>query len=372
MKALRVMLVSPVGEIGGAEQVFLSLAKHLPDYGIEPILACLRPGPLEERARQQGLLVYAFAEHRYRQWGMVFKSMQWLAMLIKETQADLVHSNHAAHLTSYFAAKMTGRPEIWHIHDYPYHPDLLERLRMRLPSDHVLFTTHRVNSGYPKLQKFPHSVVAPTCIDPVLLRTVAEQPGIRQKFDLLEGPLFVTVARLQQHKGLHYLLAAIPAVLKAYPNAIFAIAGKGSGPEQEAYRDTLVAQCACLGISKQARLLGYVSDNDLIALYRTATALVHPALSEGFGLTLLEAMSLGVPVIAAAADGPGEIITHGQNGWLVPKGDSSSLASAMIALLSDSTTAQVLSQGGRDFADTMNVDHMVSQTVAIYRGMTKS
>ena len=371
MKPLHVLLVSPVGEVGGAEQVLLALAKRLPDYGVQPSLACLRPGPLMEKAAQLGLPVSAFQEHRIRELGKVIGGIRWLTKLVRKVQPDMIHSSHAAHLYSGPASRMTGVPELWHIHDYPYKPDLIDRLQWRISCQRVLFTTERVKSGYPQLSAGPHSVVAPTCVDPAVLQTTPIDPDIRRKHGLPEGPLFMTVARLQEHKGHRYLIDAIPEVLKSCPNAIFAIVGKANGREQESYRDSLRALCEKLGIAKSVRLLGYVADPDLYSLYRSATALVHPALSEGFGLTLLEAMAMGLPVIAAAADGPRELITQGQNGWLVPIADSESLSAAIIKLVSDAGTQEALSRGGREFAAVMSVDRMVKQTVDVYRQMSE-
>lgn len=371
MKPIKALLVSPVGEVGGAEQVFLALAKRLPEHGVEPILACLRPGPLITEARKQGILTYAFQEHRLRQLGAVARGIRWLTKLVREVGADVIHCNHAAHLYGGPASRLTGVPELWHIHDYPYKPDLIERLQRCIPCRRVLFTTERVKSGYPGLAAGLHAVVAPTCVDAAALQATATDPKVRQRYDLPEGPLFITVARLQEHKGHRYLIEAIPAVLKAYPNAVFAFVGKASGLEQERYRDSLLEQSEKLGISEQIRLLGFVKNEDLFALYRTATALVHPALSEGFGLTLLEAMALSLPVIAAAADGPRELIVHGENGWLVPPAESESLSTAICAILADTDLRQAIGQGGREFTSKMSVDKMVKQTAELYHSMTR-
>ena len=371
VKPIKVLLVSPVGEVGGAEQVFLALAKRLPEYGVQPVLACLRPGPLVRMAEEQGLRVYAFREHRLREVVNVARGIRWLTKLVIELEADIIHCNHAAHLYGGPGGRLAGTPELWHLHDYPYKPDFIERLLWRVPSRHVLFTTERVKEGYPQLTTRPHTVIAPTCVDSVALQAITEDQGVRQRYGLPEGPLFLTVARLQKHKGHQYLIDAVPAVLRSYPNAIFALIGKANGPEQESYRDSLIMQCEKLGISNQVRLLGFVGDADLFALYRSATTLVHPALSEGFGLTLIEAMAMDLPVIAADADGPKELITHLQNGWLVPTANSESLSVAICTLLQNPIIRQTLSTGGRESAAQMSVDTMTRKTAELYFTMVQ-
>jgi glycosyltransferase involved in cell wall biosynthesis len=370
-KKLRILLVSPIGEIGGGEKVFLSLIKYLPKWQVEPILACMRPGPLADLARHQGLKVYEFKDHRYRQIPLLWEGVQWLAEVIRETEVQLAHVNHASHIYSSLATRLTKIPEVWHLHDYPYHWDWVDQLSIRLPTDYVIFTTNKVKSGYPHLHKLPYSVIPPTCIDPLYLRAFTAQSDIRAKYLLPPGPLFLTVTRLQEHKGHRYLLDAIPTVLQFYPNAIFAIVGKPSGDEQEEYMQSLLAQSKKLGIHKQVKFLGYIGDEDLISLYSEALALIHPAISEGFGLVLLEAMILGTPIIAAAADGPGELIIDGQTGLLVPVADGNSLAKAIMRLLNAPDLAKTLSLQGMIAAQNFSVEKMVEMTVDVYQSLRR-
>lgn len=346
--------------------VFLSLARHLPASGVEPILVCMRPGPLAARARDMGIESYEFIEHRYRETLKVVSGIRWLAALTRHAKADLLHSNHMGHLYAGPASLITRVPELWHLHDYPYQPDMMDRLSWLIPSDYVVFTTNRVKSGFPGLHARPHSIIYPICIEPERLRAMPEQVGTRSRYGLGDGPLFVTVARLQAHKGHRYLLDAVPSVLAERPDAQFAIVGKADGAEQEKYRDDLLGQCSSLGVEGQVKFLGYVSDADLVALYREAGALVHPATSEGFGLTLLEAMALGTPIIAAASDGPSELLTHEKTGLLTPTAESGALAAAMVRLLKDHTLAERLKSAGAAHAATFRVDDMIAQTNAVY------
>lgn len=366
MTNCRVLIVSPIGEIGGAEQVILKMAQLLPSHGIEPVLACMRPGPLVERAKQQGLEVFAFRKHRMRQISSVLQGIRWLTGLIRRLSPDIIHANYGAHLYASPASRLSRTAEIWHIHDYPYHPDMIARLQNYLPSDYILFTTQKVKSGYPRLHKYLNSVVPPTCVDPFALRAIPQQADIRQIFHLPAGPLFLTIARMQAHKGHQYLIAAIPEALRAIPDATFAIVGKAGSKEQASYVNELKRQCAELGIADHVHFLGYVTEQDLVSLLREAITLVHPAVSEGFGLTLLEAMALGTPVIAAASDGPREIITPGENGFLVPTADSAGLAKTIIAVARDQATRDLIRMRGKDFADRKSAVEMVNQIAEAY------
>ncbi len=97
--------------------------------------------------------------------------------------------------------------------------------------------------------------------------------------------------------------------------------------------------------------------------------MVHPATSEGYGLVLLEAMGMGLPVIAAAASGPSEIIEHGKNGLLVPLRDSAALASSILCVLGDVDLRRTLQRGGTATSKRLTVADMVAQTADVYRNV---
>src|SRR5262245_27454764 len=144
----RVLLVSPVGFPGGAELVILQLAKYLPQWNIDPILACLRPGPLANLAQQQQTENYVFErDYRYRQIPTVGAGAVWLAQIVRKLSIDLIHSNFTAHFISGSVAHLMRIPEVWHLYDYPHHRDVLDRLVERIPTRYVIFATEKVKSG---------------------------------------------------------------------------------------------------------------------------------------------------------------------------------------------------------------------------------
>ena len=368
---LRVLFVVPTGLMGGAEAVFLGAARHLPAHGVQPVLACMRPGPLADIAKQQGLEAHAYTiDHRYRDFFKVRAAIKWLANLARELKVDLIHSTHTAHLYAGPASRRVGVPEIWQLHDYPYQRDIVQRINEWLKTDYTIFTTPLVESGYPKLAAGPHATIAPTCIDPARMTALPDQPDVLERLGLPTGPLFLKVARLQEHKGHPYLLDAAAQVLKQRPDAVFGLVGRAGDAEQEKYRDGLVAQIARLGIGDRVKLLGFVNDEDLASLYRRSTALVHSAWSEGYGLTLLEAMAFGVPVIVAAADGPKQLLaTAGGGGVIVPVRDPAAMAREIVRVLEDPAHRAALSAGGVAASKVMRVETMVDAFVKVYRSV---
>lgn len=154
----------------------------------------------------------------------------------------------------------------------------------------------------------------------------------------------VALGRLHTNKGFDVLLRALALL----PDATLALAGEG--PERGAL-ETLAAE---LGIAGRVRFLGWRQDTG--ALLKAAEVFVCPSRHEPLGNVVIEAWSAARPVVAAAVDGPRELIADGEDGLLVPKDDPAALAAAIAALLADPQRAARLAEAGRarfaaDFAE---------------------
>ena len=364
-----VLLVCPVAEVGGAEQVTLAIARGLTAGGFRSVLAIMRPGPLTAVARAQGIETFEFpTPHRYRDLPTVVSGIRWLADVARRSQTEIFHSTHTAHLYAGPAARWLRVPEVWHHHDTPTPGfDLVQAMNRWLPTRHAIFTTRTVADAHPWLARGPHSIVPPVCVDLSVLTTQPDQPDVLARLNIPRGDLLLTVARLQAHKGHADLLDAAAAVLLSHPSAVFVIAGKASDPEQARNLATLRAQVDRLKIASRVAFTGFVSDADLAALYRRATALVHPARSEGYGLVLLEAMGMGVPVVSAAAAGPREFIIDGYNGLLVPVADPTALAAAIARVLADPDLRRDLAAAGRETSAALTSRTTIDQMIAVFR-----
>jgi glycosyltransferase involved in cell wall biosynthesis len=154
--------------------------------------------------------------------------------------------------------------------------------------------------------------------------------------DLPRGrPWLLALGRLHADKGFDLLLRALPRV----PGVSLAIAGEG--PEHG--RLTMLARRE--GVADRVRFLGWRQDAG--ALLRAADLFVCSSRIEPLGNMVLEAWSAARPVVAAAAAGPAELITHDATGLLVPAEDPAALAAAIGALLDDRDRAQRLAAAGR-------------------------
>ena len=167
-------------------------------------------------------------------------------------------------------------------------------------------------------------------------------PRVERKTDEL---LFV--GRLVEKKGVHFLLEAMPAVIKKHPTVRLILAG--SGPMEE----ELKQKAAQLHLSDKVDFLGMVAQTQLPALYQRATLAIFPFVvaksgdQEGFGLVQVEAMGCECPVIAGDLPAIHDIIAHEENGLIFPSGNTQALADAIIKLLDDPELRARLAGEGR-------------------------
>lgn len=148
------------------------------------------------------------------------------------------------------------------------------------------------------------------------------------------------VGRLIKNKGVDVLLKAMPMILEHFPEQKLIIVGEG------AERKNLETLSHELNISRQVSFIGAKAHDQLPFFYREASIFVSPTFSEGFGLTLVEALACGCPVIVSDVPGVRDIIEHQQTGLLFPAGDNRALATNVIALLCDEKYRLSLAKNG--------------------------
>jgi phosphatidylinositol alpha-1,6-mannosyltransferase len=191
---------------------------------------------------------------------------------------------------------------------------------------------------------------------------------LRQRFDLPDDGTrwLVTVARLQRHKGVDTVIAALPSILTRAPEVRYAVAG--TGPDHE----RLVRLAAKLGVAERVHFLGSVADQDLPGFYNLASVYVGASRRseglgvEGFGISLVEASACGRPIVAGNSGGIPDAVRDGETGVLVPPEDPEAFAGAICRLLADPARAQQIGANGRRAVETyFNWDRVVRDLRAL-------
>jgi glycosyltransferase involved in cell wall biosynthesis len=158
-------------------------------------------------------------------------------------------------------------------------------------------------------------------------------------------PKLLFVGRLDERKGLRYLLAALPLILAKQPVCL-QVVGKGI------LESELKAQVKAINLEAVVDFLGFVSKEELAQTYASCNIFVLPAIvdskgdTEGLGIVMIEALAHQKPVVASAVGGIVDVIDSGTTGLLVPEKDPSALAQAILSLLANPAQAAALGQAG--------------------------
>jgi glycosyltransferase involved in cell wall biosynthesis len=184
------------------------------------------------------------------------------------------------------------------------------------------------------------------------------------RFPDLAGARFVLAPyNLEPRKNLLALLTAFRAAREPFPGVRLVLFGKGAWTaEREAAADGRIAE---LGIGPAVVRTGFVEDAALASLYRAADVFAFPALYEGFGLPVLEAMACGGCVLARDASAMAEVV--GDAGLLVETADPAALAAGLTRLLGDEAERVRLRAAARVRAADFTPERMARGTAAVYR-----
>jgi glycosyltransferase involved in cell wall biosynthesis len=358
--------------LGGAQKMVLDLMEGR-GPSVEPSVISLRGGSLSETLDR--LKVCGVS---YRTLGLTKANPLGILRLrqaLSETKIDLLHVHlDYSNIFGIAAALSLGarRPILLsHIHDDPLsrHPLWFRVALAAVASQveaHVTATPGVAEATMKGLWHRPRrmEVVPPginlnafsaeRCAEPAIseLRRDAEQ-------------VVGVVARLAPQKAIHSALEAMPHLLSKEPSTRLLVVGEGPS------RPSLEAQCERLGISESVTFLGYVSD--VATAYAAMDVLVLPSQHEGFGIVLIEAMAMGVPVVATKVRGIEEVVDDGDTGLLVPYDNPQALASNILRLFDDRDLRTRLKAAARSKVErNYTRERMVRDFEALYADLACS
>lgn len=191
------------------------------------------------------------------------------------------------------------------------------------------------------------------------------QPGGRGKRDGL--PVILSVAQFREKKGLPFLIEACHILKSTGQEFECCIVGDGA---QRGYLEALIEK---YGLQDVVRLEGIVFQERLRDYYRRADILALPSVvasdgdRDGIPVTLIEAMATGCPVVSTFVSGIPELVQNGRTGLLVPPGDATALAEALLALLRDEGLRWHMGQTSRDrVVRQFDIEDSVAQVASLF------
>lgn len=370
MGACRLLVVNHAVEMGGAERVLLDFLRLLDRERFEPGLAVPHRGPLVEAAEALGVRVH-LGFPSWRLLGIRRKSLggDWkavalypvdflltvlrLAVLIRREGYRLVLTNSAkADIYGSLAGRLAGRPVVWRFHDL-VSPETFSRLNLWLLRTCAVLFARRVLaiSGAVRdallAQGVPREKVRVVYNGTEIRGDAGEmRREARRRWGITDDqPAVGLVGRLVEWKGPDVFLRAAARVAESFPQAVFFLIG-GAIFGREDYPEELRELSRSLGLEGKVVFTGFLKDP--LPLMAGLDCLVHASIEpEPLGMVILEAMSLGLPVVAADGGGVPEVVEEGRTGLLVPPGDPEALARAVCWMLSHPEERKEMGERGK-------------------------
>ena len=377
----KVLFVNSSAELfGGAEQSLLLLVQAARRDGFDCEVVLPYPGPLAGHLTAMGVRVHILAlgvlrtRRELRSPKAIIRLLQIplaairLSRIIHSSQVDIVHSNTCVVVAGALAAKLQGKPHIWHVREILAGPlwKILRLLLLRL-SDRIVCISSAVERT---LLPIPPKMRS---------RVITIPNGINMKeFDETTVPVtapgcsVAMIARVNPWKGHAVFLEAAALVHRGLPGVDFYLVGGCPAQYRALYAELIRCQHR-LGLRDAVHFVEHLSGPRLRELVASIDVIVLPSTKpEPFGLVIIEAMALRRPVIATAHGGPVEIISDWEDGLLVTPNDPEALASAVVRLLSDRHLRERLGANGYRKVERLYSSQAFDRKIAVLYGSIRA
>jgi len=344
---------------GGQKQVLMLLA-GLQRGGWKVTLGA-RPGPLLEAADARGLPVLPLPLRGEWDLGSAGKIARW----VKDNRIDLVHAHDAhAHGIARLSQAL-GMPAPLIVHrrvNFPLASSILHRWKYLRGVSAYIVVSQAVGKRLENIGVPPASIHrVHSSVDALALERQAQEPLPPGVPEPGEGRTWIAcVGALEKEKGQHVLLACLPELAEQYPGLHVLFLGEGRD------RGKLERQARSLGIEPRCTFTGFIEP--IAPVLVRSTCVILPTFSEGFPPAALEAMALGIPVVASATGGLLEIIDSGDNGLLFDVADPDALKQSLRRLLDDPELGPALGRKAKTkVLGRFSRENMIERTLDVYR-----
>jgi glycosyltransferase involved in cell wall biosynthesis len=319
-------------------------------------------GPLQEAMRKLETPTFALGATRRWQYGQAI----WrLARLLRHEGVSILHAHcFDPTFVGLLAARIARVPYVFTRHHTNHNSRLGKRWHTRIDAwcgrhaDKVIAVSEGTKRIMMDAEGVPGLRIETIYygIDPLPEPCLESVQRLRRDLALGDRAVCLVLARLHEEKG-HYVLFDSLARLESKDGAPLTLL-VGDGP----HREQMQAEVRRRRLDSVVRFLGYRSD--IPQLIGLSSVVVLPSLAESFPFALLEAMSLGKPLVASTVGGMPELV--GDAGVLVPPGDPESLAEAIRQVLGNARLAHSLGEIGRRRLTMFGPERMMRAQEAIY------
>lgn len=362
---IRLVLMCQHLTMGGAEELVLGVATHLPKDRYDVRVVCLTAeGIIAQELRQSGIHVDVLPGEPGPRDPRAFAR---LVGYLRSWRPHVVHTFLLnACLYGRLAAIVAGVPRILAAEQNVY---LRKARKHALMERFLAQRTYRVVACCEAVSAFYQRQVG---LGPGRMAVILNAVRYDQFLPLpdpnasraalgieVDRPTIGVIGRLTRQKGQDVLFRSVAMARGCLPNLQVVVAGQG---EERAALERLVNE---LGIQQQVRFVGVRRDREY--LYGALDAFVLPSRWEGLSLALAEAVGAGVPTVATNVGGNAEVIEAGKTGLLVPPDDPQALGGALMRLLQDDALRSALrSRGIAEVRPRFGIEQHVAQLDALY------
>ena len=374
---MRVLLLIDSDAFAGTEQHLLTLAVTLRDAGQEVYVGSPKGSPLSARCALAGISTVSINKR-----GVIdIAATVVCSRHIREKRIDILHVHNArtALIANLVKVLIPTIKVVFTQHFIaPSHSsrtglqrgfsDLVHKF-IASGIDHIVCVSYATRDALLSRQG-PYAYI-PSCViyngidfDNSAHQRDADLAIIRAELNIPNEVRIVLVAsRLEPEKAVEVAIRAVADLLSNNPDTLLLIAGQGSQLSnlKQITRD--------LEVEDSVHFIGFRSDIQI--LMSLADVFVFTSPVDSFGLTILEAMSMGTPVIAANAGGPAEIIKHGETGFLFSPGDVADLKRKLDFCLANNEISALTEQATRRVSLEFSTSRMAENTIGVYESVNK-
>ncbi len=363
---IKVIEVSTDSNIGGAGKCLITLLKNL-DYTKFDVKVILPPNSLL-KPEIEALGIEVTEVTGIAEKSLDLRSVKTLKKIFMLEKPDIVHTH--ASMSARIAAKWCGAKVIYTRHSVFPQPRKLTTFPGKQINGAI---NNRYSDSIIAVAEAAKDNLTQTGIDEKKITVVLngvdgltpvddfEKMELRERFGVEKGEKVISiVARLEDIKGHMYFIEAAQMLIKDGVSAKFFIAGTGG------YEDTLKAKVAELELDGSVIFTGFIKDVD--KLMQITDIQVNASYgTEATSLALLEGMSLGIPAVVSDFGGNPGVIANGENGYVVPKQNSTAIKNAVKRLLDDAELYDKMSKRSVEiFNSTFTALAMTKNTEEIY------
>lgn len=376
----RVAIVSHISHLFGAGLSMIATTARLDPKRAVALLITREAGPLEEAARARGIPVHRLewlGGLKRRPWRVLLAAPR-LAAWLRNERIDVLELNRIKYdllgLCS-LACLLSGVKLIQRVRMHAKEAPSGLRRRLLARADRIVAVS--LGAVAPWYGNAPvwwrnalkeRLVVLPSGRDVPALKALPRQRVLVASLGIPDQAEIVGfLAALDPRKQPDVFLRAAALVAAERPSARFVLVGAPYGArlsEPSAYELSLRALAGELGIADRTVFTGY--REDAYRILQNFSVMVLPSRREALGGALIEAMSAGVPVVAAAVDGIPEVVVDEDSGLLVRGDDPRSYAAAVLRILRDPALAARLRGAGLARAETFDLGNIARRAEEIY------